>query len=191
MPTFTKLAQKILRDRLDLSAAVEEEGTGKSYNIYITLKIFSISRELQHHVLWNNMAPHSCNMEASCAGVSRQQEMRMQISYSLGKLSFIDTPKIYDKGSNVEGKVSACGLYFFSVILYIQKHCSFAVIHICFFNRLKQFILIIHPFLTCRCTCLRMKGGQHVGCWISQLTAMVSPVSHWAQLSLWGTSTSK
>ncbi|XP_038548739.1 alpha-2-macroglobulin-like [Micropterus salmoides] len=67
MSTFTKLDQKVLRDVLDLSAKVEEEGTG----------------------------------------ISHQQGKRIVISYVVGKLSFIDTPKIYDQGSNVEGKVKA------------------------------------------------------------------------------------
>ena len=33
MSTFTKLDQKVLMDELDLKATVEEEGTGKLYNI--------------------------------------------------------------------------------------------------------------------------------------------------------------
>lgn len=60
----------------------------------------------------------SCNMEASRTGISHPQEKRIVISYVVGKLSFIDTPKVYNQGSNVEGKVSACGHHFFSVILY-------------------------------------------------------------------------
>uniref|UniRef100_A0A8D3BU42 Si:ch211-212c13.8 n=1 Tax=Scophthalmus maximus TaxID=52904 RepID=A0A8D3BU42_SCOMX len=67
MSNFTKLDQKILQDYLDLSAEVEEEGTG----------------------------------------ISHPQGKRQQISYMIGKLSFFDTPKIYDSGSNVEGKVKA------------------------------------------------------------------------------------
>uniref|UniRef100_A0A8P4KIA3 Alpha-2-macroglobulin n=1 Tax=Dicentrarchus labrax TaxID=13489 RepID=A0A8P4KIA3_DICLA len=46
----------------------------------------------------------SCNIEASFTGISHPQEKRITISYVVGKLSFIDTPKIYDRGSNVEGK---------------------------------------------------------------------------------------
>uniref|UniRef100_A0A4W6FEE1 Alpha-2-macroglobulin-like n=1 Tax=Lates calcarifer TaxID=8187 RepID=A0A4W6FEE1_LATCA len=34
-------------------------------------------------------------------------QVQIQISYVIGRLSFIDTPKIYNQGSNVEGKVSA------------------------------------------------------------------------------------
>uniref|UniRef100_A0A4W6CPS2 Alpha-2-macroglobulin bait region domain-containing protein n=1 Tax=Lates calcarifer TaxID=8187 RepID=A0A4W6CPS2_LATCA len=67
MSAFTKVDQKVLRDHLDLSVEVEEEGTG----------------------------------------ISRPQQKRIQISYVIGRLSFIDTPKIYDQGSNVEGKVKA------------------------------------------------------------------------------------
>ncbi|KAF3847192.1 hypothetical protein F7725_020220 [Dissostichus mawsoni] len=40
-------------------------------------------------------------------GISHQQEKSMDISYVVGKLSFTDTPKIYDQGSIVEGKVKA------------------------------------------------------------------------------------
>uniref|UniRef100_A0A8D0CSI2 Alpha-2-macroglobulin-like n=1 Tax=Sander lucioperca TaxID=283035 RepID=A0A8D0CSI2_SANLU len=61
---------------------------------------------------------HCCNMKTSCTGISRSQEKTTVISYVVGKLSFTDTPKIYNKGSNVEGKVSAFGLHFFNVILY-------------------------------------------------------------------------
>ncbi|XP_031139595.1 alpha-2-macroglobulin-like isoform X4 [Sander lucioperca] len=67
MSTFTKIDQKVLRDVLQLSANMEEEGTG----------------------------------------ISRSQEKTTVISYVVGKLSFTDTPKIYNKGSNVEGKVKA------------------------------------------------------------------------------------
>uniref|UniRef100_A0A8D0CPX6 Alpha-2-macroglobulin n=1 Tax=Sander lucioperca TaxID=283035 RepID=A0A8D0CPX6_SANLU len=71
MSTFTKIDQKALRDVLQLSANMEEEGTG----------------------------------------ISRSQEKTTVISYVVGKLSFTDTPKIYNKGSNVEGKVSAFVYY--------------------------------------------------------------------------------
>uniref|UniRef100_A0A8C9XNQ4 Alpha-2-macroglobulin-like n=1 Tax=Sander lucioperca TaxID=283035 RepID=A0A8C9XNQ4_SANLU len=50
---------------------------------------------------------HCCNMKTSCTGISRSQEKTTVISYVVGKLSFTDTPKIYNKGSNVEGKVKA------------------------------------------------------------------------------------
>ncbi|XP_038548732.1 alpha-2-macroglobulin-like isoform X4 [Micropterus salmoides] len=49
----------------------------------------------------------SAKVEEEGIGISHQQEKRIGISYVVGKLSFIDTPKIYDQGSNVEGKVKA------------------------------------------------------------------------------------
>ncbi|XP_056297584.1 alpha-2-macroglobulin-like [Pseudoliparis swirei] len=67
MSAFTRVAQKVLRDKLQLSVKVEEEGTG----------------------------------------ISLEQEQNITISYIVGKLSFTDTPKIYDQGSNFEGKVQA------------------------------------------------------------------------------------
>uniref|UniRef100_A0A8P4JUW6 Alpha-2-macroglobulin n=1 Tax=Dicentrarchus labrax TaxID=13489 RepID=A0A8P4JUW6_DICLA len=54
----------------------------------------------------------SCNIEASFTGISHPREKRITISYVVGKLSFIDTPKIYDRGSNVEGKVSVKAVYY-------------------------------------------------------------------------------
>ena len=124
--------------------------------------------------------PHCCNMKASCKGISRSQEKTTGISYVVGKLSFTDTPQTYNKGSNVEGKVSAFGLHFFNVLLYtVQlKPWAFSVIQRCSSDRLKRFITIIQPFLTCRCSCLRVKGGHRVGYRISQPTVMVSPLSH-------------
>ncbi|XP_010785891.1 alpha-2-macroglobulin-like, partial [Notothenia coriiceps] len=49
----------------------------------------------------------TAQMEEEGTGISHQQEKRMDISYVVGKLSFTDTPKIYDQGSVVEGKVKA------------------------------------------------------------------------------------
>ncbi|XP_044057400.1 alpha-2-macroglobulin-like isoform X2 [Siniperca chuatsi] len=46
-------------------------------------------------------------VEEEGTGISQPQQKRITISYVVGKLSFIDTPKIYDQGSNVEGKVKA------------------------------------------------------------------------------------
>uniref|UniRef100_A0AAZ1X7C1 Alpha-2-macroglobulin-like n=1 Tax=Oreochromis aureus TaxID=47969 RepID=A0AAZ1X7C1_OREAU len=67
MSIFTKMDQKVLQDVLDISAKVEEEGTG----------------------------------------ISHPQEKRIRISYVLGKVSFINMPKVWERGSNVEGKVRA------------------------------------------------------------------------------------
>ncbi|XP_022625015.1 alpha-2-macroglobulin-P-like [Seriola dumerili] len=46
-------------------------------------------------------------MEEEGTGISRPQEKRIQISYVIGKLSFIHIPKIYNKGENVAGQVKA------------------------------------------------------------------------------------
>ncbi|XP_069577560.1 alpha-2-macroglobulin-like [Brachyistius frenatus] len=40
-------------------------------------------------------------------GISRSQKKAVKISHFVGKLSFIETPEIYNPGSNVEGKVKA------------------------------------------------------------------------------------
>ncbi|KAM3616371.1 uncharacterized protein V6R79_016920 [Siganus canaliculatus] len=46
-------------------------------------------------------------MEEEGTGVSFEQQKRIRISYVVGKLSFIDTPKLYDQDSDVGGKVKA------------------------------------------------------------------------------------
>ncbi|XP_037630769.1 alpha-2-macroglobulin-like [Sebastes umbrosus] len=46
-------------------------------------------------------------VEEEGTGITRPQEKNIKISYVIGKLSFIDTPKIYQQGSDVEGKIKA------------------------------------------------------------------------------------
>lgn len=50
---------------------------------------------------------HCFNIEVSYSGISHKQEMKIRISFVLGKASFVDVPKIWEAGSNVEGKVSS------------------------------------------------------------------------------------
>uniref|UniRef100_A0AAZ1WXR9 Alpha-2-macroglobulin-like n=1 Tax=Oreochromis aureus TaxID=47969 RepID=A0AAZ1WXR9_OREAU len=45
-------------------------------------------------------------VEEEGTGISHPQEKRIRISYVLGKVSFINVPKVWERGSNVEGKVS-------------------------------------------------------------------------------------
>ncbi|XP_030601197.1 alpha-2-macroglobulin-like isoform X2 [Archocentrus centrarchus] len=49
----------------------------------------------------------NAKMEEEGTGISHQQEKRIRISYSLGEVSFIYMPKLWEPGSNVEGKVKA------------------------------------------------------------------------------------
>ncbi|XP_067363562.1 alpha-2-macroglobulin-like isoform X2 [Channa argus] len=47
------------------------------------------------------------NVEEEGTGISHPRQKKITISYVVGKLSFIDTPKVYYQGTNVEGKVKA------------------------------------------------------------------------------------
>ncbi|KAK2846828.1 hypothetical protein Q5P01_009827 [Channa striata] len=49
----------------------------------------------------------NAKVEEEGTGISQEQEKTISISYITGKLSFIDTPKTYKKGSDVTGKVKA------------------------------------------------------------------------------------
>ena len=88
----------------------------------------------------------------------------------------------------MEGKVSAKpGLYFSSHS--VTETMSVLNDTICS-DRLKQYTIMIHPLLTSHSTCLRDEVGHNNSTRISQLTAMVSLLSHSAQLPSKGTSTS-
>uniref|UniRef100_A0A8C6T1T9 Alpha-2-macroglobulin n=1 Tax=Neogobius melanostomus TaxID=47308 RepID=A0A8C6T1T9_9GOBI len=45
-------------------------------------------------------------MEEEGTGITHSHNSRVSISYVIGKLSFFDTPKVYEKDTTVEGKVS-------------------------------------------------------------------------------------
>uniref|UniRef100_A0A8C6T0U8 Alpha-2-macroglobulin-like n=1 Tax=Neogobius melanostomus TaxID=47308 RepID=A0A8C6T0U8_9GOBI len=46
-------------------------------------------------------------MEEEGTGITHSHNSRVSISYVIGKLSFFDTPKVYEKDTTVEGKVKA------------------------------------------------------------------------------------
>uniref|UniRef100_A0A672JDG7 Alpha-2-macroglobulin bait region domain-containing protein n=1 Tax=Salarias fasciatus TaxID=181472 RepID=A0A672JDG7_SALFA len=79
LSTFDKLDLKAVQDVLDVSATVEEQGTGN------------------------------------------RQEKKITISYVVGTLSIVNTTKIYNKGTDVEGIVSAKQ---FSLQFYILMNVS-------------------------------------------------------------------
>ncbi|XP_047195468.1 alpha-2-macroglobulin-like [Hippoglossus stenolepis] len=83
----------------------ETKETGKKGCATFTFKMTTFTK-LDQKVLQDYL-DLTVEVEEEGTGISLQQMKRLQISYVIGKLMFIDTPKIYDKGSNVEGKVKA------------------------------------------------------------------------------------
>ncbi|KAM3833923.1 alpha-2-macroglobulin-like [Diretmus argenteus] len=49
----------------------------------------------------------NAKVEEEGTGITQPQGKTIMLSYVVGKLSFIDTPKVYDYGSTVEGKIKA------------------------------------------------------------------------------------
>ncbi|XP_034549611.1 alpha-2-macroglobulin-like isoform X2 [Notolabrus celidotus] len=49
----------------------------------------------------------TASVEEEGTGISHQSQKRLEITYVIGKFIFMDTPKVYEKGSVVEGKVKA------------------------------------------------------------------------------------
>uniref|UniRef100_A0A4W6CVY5 Alpha-2-macroglobulin bait region domain-containing protein n=1 Tax=Lates calcarifer TaxID=8187 RepID=A0A4W6CVY5_LATCA len=72
--------------------------TDKTGCAAFTFKMSAFTK-IDQKVLWDHL---DLSVEVEEEGTGK-----IQISYVIGRLSFIDTPKIYDQGSNVEGKVSA------------------------------------------------------------------------------------
>uniref|UniRef100_A0A3B3DWF0 Alpha-2-macroglobulin domain-containing protein n=1 Tax=Oryzias melastigma TaxID=30732 RepID=A0A3B3DWF0_ORYME len=54
--------------------------------------------------------------------ISLERAKTIQLSYVIGKLSFIDTPKIYNQNSTLEGKVSSAGSFNISSNIGMQLH---------------------------------------------------------------------
>ncbi|XP_038129376.1 alpha-2-macroglobulin-like isoform X2 [Cyprinodon tularosa] len=62
--------------------------------------------KLDQKILQDKLEVH-VTAEEEGTGVSQSQMKKISISYIIGKLAFVDPPRIYDKGSNLEGKVKA------------------------------------------------------------------------------------
>uniref|UniRef100_A0A667YQQ0 Alpha-2-macroglobulin-like n=1 Tax=Myripristis murdjan TaxID=586833 RepID=A0A667YQQ0_9TELE len=81
---------------------VETEKTGCAT---FTFKMSTFTR-LDQKVLTDKLYLKA-KVEEEGTGIIRTQGQTISLSYIVGKLSFIDTPKLYEQGSVVEGKVKA------------------------------------------------------------------------------------
>ncbi|XP_052379104.1 alpha-2-macroglobulin-like [Oncorhynchus keta] len=48
----------------------------------------------------------NAKVEEEGTGITRSEEKHIALSYVIGKLTFVDTPKIYEHGSIIEGKIN-------------------------------------------------------------------------------------
>lgn len=81
---------KVLQNSVYVTASVREEGTGRFYR-----RFFCSGRILR-----------CSNLDFfSPSGTTFSKQKRVELSYIIGKLLFVDTPKIYKEGSILEGKV--------------------------------------------------------------------------------------
>ncbi|KAG7231897.1 hypothetical protein INR49_010118 [Caranx melampygus] len=83
----------------------ETKETDKTGCTTYTLDMSSLTNLLQH--TRGNTLDFFAKAEEEGTGISLSQEKTTKLSYQVGKLSFIDTPKFYHSGSVVEGKVKA------------------------------------------------------------------------------------
>ncbi|XP_039465735.1 alpha-2-macroglobulin-like isoform X1 [Oreochromis aureus] len=72
-----------------------------------TVVTFKMSTFTKIHKFLQDELIVSAKMEEEETGISQEQEKRIRISNMLGKVYFVDMPRIYEPGSNVEGKVKA------------------------------------------------------------------------------------
>ncbi|XP_026195446.1 alpha-2-macroglobulin-like [Anabas testudineus] len=83
----------------------ETKETDKKGCTTFTIKMSTFKNP--HLVMLGDILTLDANMKEQGTGVSHLQQKMIRISYVVGKLSFIDTPRIYRPGSIVEGKVQA------------------------------------------------------------------------------------
>uniref|UniRef100_A0A3Q0S085 Alpha-2-macroglobulin bait region domain-containing protein n=1 Tax=Amphilophus citrinellus TaxID=61819 RepID=A0A3Q0S085_AMPCI len=83
----------------------ETKQTDKTGCAAVTFKMSTFTR-IDQKILDDTLNVN-VKMEEEGTGMSHQQQKRIRISYSLGKVSFIDMSKLWEPGSNVEGKVKA------------------------------------------------------------------------------------
>ena len=137
---------------------------------------FHISKNI---VFFFDFMAYCSNMEAFLTGISFLQMKKVELSHIFGRLSFIDTPKVYDQALILEGKVShRYGLHFFTMRNAVHlKPSAFSVIQLFASNRLKLFTSIIHLFLTSWSIFFLLECLHHVCSRTSQRTVMVSQLS--------------
>ncbi|XP_057695614.1 alpha-2-macroglobulin-like [Corythoichthys intestinalis] len=83
----------------------ERKPTNKTGCATFTVKLSTFTK-IDQKAVQDVLEVHA-EMEEEGTGVSHPQYKRIQISYVIGKLSFENTPKTYEKASQVEGKVKA------------------------------------------------------------------------------------
>ncbi|XP_029922873.1 alpha-2-macroglobulin-like [Myripristis murdjan] len=83
----------------------ETKQTEKTGCATFTFKMSTFTR-LDQKVLTDKLYLKA-KVEEEGTGIIRTQGQTISLSYIVGKLSFIDTPKLYEQGSVVEGKVKA------------------------------------------------------------------------------------
>ncbi|PWA22005.1 hypothetical protein CCH79_00010252 [Gambusia affinis] len=82
-----------------LDARTDMKGCG---TFHFNKSVFHLNQHLLNNVLYLNAA-----VEEDGTGISHTLEKMINLVTFYGKLSFLDAPKLYEKGSNVEGKVKA------------------------------------------------------------------------------------
>ncbi|XP_029028271.1 alpha-2-macroglobulin-like [Betta splendens] len=83
----------------------ETKQTEKTGCATFTLKMSTFTK-VDHKVL-EDVLDVRASVEEEGTGFSHLKEKKITLSYVAGRFSFIDTPKIYQQGLNVEGKVKA------------------------------------------------------------------------------------
>uniref|UniRef100_A0A4W6CPT5 Alpha-2-macroglobulin bait region domain-containing protein n=1 Tax=Lates calcarifer TaxID=8187 RepID=A0A4W6CPT5_LATCA len=90
----------------EITAPCHKETTDKTGCAAFTFKMSAFTK-IDQKVLWDHLDLSVEVEEEGTGNLCIRKNTISCISYVIGRLSFIDTPKIYDQGSNVEGKVSA------------------------------------------------------------------------------------
>lgn len=87
-------------------------------HVFVCNHVFTMLNKLHWNsapALWTAIVHHGgvCRCEINhpificfpLTGITQSKEKHIALSYVIGKLTFVDTPKIYERGSTIEGKV--------------------------------------------------------------------------------------
>ncbi|XP_038829725.1 alpha-2-macroglobulin-like isoform X3 [Salvelinus namaycush] len=82
--------------------SIEMDQTGCASHVF-NMSIFT--KNAEQKMLIDRLS-FNAKVEEEGTGITRSEEKHIALSYVIGKLTFVDTPKIYEHGSIIEGKIN-------------------------------------------------------------------------------------
>ncbi|XP_038817302.1 alpha-2-macroglobulin-like isoform X1 [Salvelinus namaycush] len=82
--------------------SIEMDQTGCASHVF---NMFIFTKDAGQKMLIDRLS-FNAKVEEEGTGITQSKEKHIALSYMIGKLTFVDTPKIYEHGSIIEGKIN-------------------------------------------------------------------------------------